>query len=124
MPYLEGGNSYLNSLHRPKRHIESGSQLCKARINPHVDLLGVISEFTKRWKLGKVDRDEPYLHKKQLKEDISKYIDERNQEDPENASEMNDTIIEEDPKAESSGPDYSNREEDQYICHAGDEAER
>ena len=40
------------------------------------------------------------------------------------ASALKDPIIEEDPKAESSGPDYNNREEDQYICHAGDETEK
>ena len=37
------------------------------------------------------------------------------------ASALKDPIIEEDPKAESSGPDYDNRESDQYIRHAGDE---
>ena len=40
------------------------------------------------------------------------------------ASALKDPIIEEDPKAESSGPDYYNREADQYICHAGDETKR
>ena len=82
MPNLAGRNSYLSSLHRPKRHIKSGSQLCKARINAHVNLLEGISEFAKSWKLGMVDHSEPYLHRKQLIEDIGKYIDAWNQEDP------------------------------------------
>ena len=41
-----------------------------------------------------------------------------------NAIELKDPIIEEDPKADPSGPDYENREEDQYIRHAGDEAKK
>ena len=39
-------------------------------------------------------------------------------------NELKEPIAEEDPKAESSGSDYDNREEDQYICHAGDEARK
>ena len=64
-----------------KKHIEGGSKLCNARIDPHVNLLEEVSDYTKSWKLGMVDRSEPYLHRKQLKEDIGKYIDEWKQVD-------------------------------------------
>ena len=39
-------------------------------------------------------------------------------------NELKEPIAEEDPKAESSGPDYNNREGDQYIRHAVDETEK
>ena len=69
-----------------KNHIKGGSKLCNAKVNPHEckkdNLLEGISGYIKSWKLGKVDRSEPYLHRKQLIEDIGKYIDAWNQEDP------------------------------------------
>ena len=73
MPILAGRNSCQCSVNRLKRHIEVGSKLCDSRINPQVNLLVGVSGFAKSWKLGMVDRSEPYLRKKQLNEDISKY---------------------------------------------------
>ena len=51
----------------------------------------------------------------ELKEDIGKFNDNWAQKDP---------ISEDESKAESSGMDYGDSEEDQYVCHSGGGASR
>ena len=70
-----------------------------------------------RWKQGEVDHIEPQLHRAHLKEDIGRFTDDWNQSYPA-PNELNDSIIDDSVKDDSSGIDYDIREEDQYICHA------